>query len=88
MEPLNLQDCLSKVITLKKDGLSMEHKEVLLMRFVDGMTLPEIAEITSVPLGTIKSRLHHALAILRKNPKIREIRENNERSHDSHTLTY
>lgn len=31
MEPFNLQDCLSKVITLKKDGLSMEQiKEKLL----------------------------------------------------------
>ncbi|MCH7228025.1 RNA polymerase sigma factor [Haloferula sp. A504] len=45
--------------------LSPDHREVLLLRFVDGMTLPEIAELTGIPLGTAKSRLHHALAALR-----------------------
>lgn len=40
-------------------------REVLLMRFVDGLLLEEIAAALDVPLGTVKSRMHHALAALR-----------------------
>jgi hypothetical protein len=52
--------------------LSEDHREVLMLRFVDGLSLAEIAEATGVPLGTAKSRLHHALTRLREDPKIRE----------------
>lgn len=52
-------------------SLSVDHREILLLRFVDGMTLPEIATLTDIPLGTAKSRLHHALAALRSDPKIK-----------------
>jgi len=50
--------------------LGGDHREILLMRFVDGMTLPEISGLTGIPLGTAKSRLHHALASLRSDPEI------------------
>lgn len=53
--------------------LSTDHREILLLRFVDGMTLPEIATLTGIPLGTAKSRLHHALATLRSDPKIQNL---------------
>ena len=46
-------------------------REVLLMRFVDGMTLAEIAEALAIPLGTVKSRLHNAIAALRADPRTR-----------------
>jgi RNA polymerase sigma-70 factor (ECF subfamily) len=45
--------------------------EVVVMRFTDGMALEEIAEALSIPLGTVKSRLHHALAALREHPRTR-----------------
>jgi RNA polymerase sigma-70 factor (ECF subfamily) len=48
--------------------LSDEHREMLLLRFVDGLSLAEIAEVSNIPLGTVKSRLHNALACLRNNP--------------------
>lgn len=54
-------------------GLSADHREILLLRFVDGMTLPEISALTGIPLGTAKSRLHHALATLRADPKIQRL---------------
>ena len=44
-------------------------REVLLMRFVDGMSLGEIAGALGVPEGTVKSRLHNALATLRKDER-------------------
>jgi RNA polymerase sigma-70 factor (ECF subfamily) len=46
-------------------GLSEVHQEVVLMRFVDGLDLQAIAEALEVPLGTVKSRLHTALDLLR-----------------------
>ena len=63
--------------------LSSDHREILLLRYVDGMTLPEIATLTGIPLGTAKSRLHHALASLRSDPKIQrmEISLNDSPSH-------
>ena len=51
-------------------GLSARHREVLLLRFVDGMRLNEIAEALDVPPGTVKSRLHFAIRDLRLKLKI------------------
>ena len=53
-------------------GLSEEHRETLLLRFVDGLSLEEIAKAMDVPLGTVKSRLHNALTALRKDPGTKE----------------
>jgi DNA-directed RNA polymerase specialized sigma24 family protein len=36
---------------------------------VDGLTLAEIADTLQLPLGTVKSRLHYALAQLREDPR-------------------
>jgi RNA polymerase sigma-70 factor (ECF subfamily) len=47
-------------------GLPHGQREVLELRFVDGFTLGEIADTLGVPLGTVKSRLHNALAALRE----------------------
>ncbi|HVT81908.1 MAG TPA: sigma-70 family RNA polymerase sigma factor [Phycisphaerae bacterium] len=51
--------------------LSDAHREVVLMRFVDEMTLEEIAHALAVPLGTAKTRLHHALKNLRDDPRLK-----------------
>ena len=47
-------------------------RAVLLMRFVDGMNLLEIASALEIPLGTVKSRLHHALRALRDDRRTRD----------------
>ena len=49
-----------------------EQREVLLMRFVDGMRLQEIADALNIPLGTVKSRLHNALRTLRNDRRTRD----------------
>lgn len=46
--------------------LTQEHREVVLMHEIEGMTYDEIAVVLSVPAGTVKSRLHHAFLNLRK----------------------
>ncbi|MBI3876782.1 MAG: RNA polymerase sigma factor [Verrucomicrobia bacterium] len=56
-------------------GLSEEHREVLLLRFVDGLSLAEIAGALDVPLGTVKSRLHNALGTLRRDERTRSLFE-------------
>ena len=53
-------------------GLSPERREVLLLRFVDDMSLQDIADTLSIPLGTVKSRLHLAVRELRANPAIKD----------------
>ena len=53
-------------------GLPQEQREVVLMRFVDDMSLDEIAAAVDVPTGTIKSRLHRALETLRDDPRARD----------------
>ena len=46
-------------------------REVVLLRFVDGFALAEIAQALGIPLGTVKSRLHNAIATLRDDARTR-----------------
>jgi RNA polymerase sigma-70 factor (ECF subfamily) len=45
--------------------LSAEHREVLLLAYFGGYTQSEIAGMTGLPLGTVKSRTLHAMRRLR-----------------------
>ncbi len=47
-------------------GLREEYKEVFLLREIEGLSLQEIAEITRVPLSTVKSRLRYAYRDIRE----------------------
>lgn len=47
-----LRSCLGKLKALQRTAIRMA--------FFDGLTYDEIAEIEGVPVGTIKSRIHHA----------------------------
>lgn len=53
-------------------GLPDHQREALTLRFVDGLTLEEIAQALAVPLGTVKSRLHLGVARLRSSPALRD----------------
>jgi RNA polymerase sigma-70 factor (ECF subfamily) len=48
------------------DWLTPEHREVLLLRFVEGMTYEDIARVYDCPVGTVRSRLHYAKRALRQ----------------------
>lgn len=52
-----LQEALGK--------LSDDHREVVVLHELDGMTYTEIATFLGIPEGTVKSRLHHAFQSLR-----------------------
>ncbi len=45
--------------------LSLPHREVLTLRFLEDLELAEIAEIVGCNVGTVKSRLHYAKSALR-----------------------
>jgi RNA polymerase sigma-70 factor (ECF subfamily) len=59
---------LAAILTVLPD----EQREVLLMRFVDDMSLQGIATALNIPIGTVKSRLHHALNTLRQDRRTKE----------------
>lgn len=65
-EPRNAESLASVVAILPE-----HQQEVLLMRFVDDMSMEQIATALSVPPGTVKSRLHLAIKILREDPRTR-----------------
>jgi RNA polymerase sigma-70 factor (ECF subfamily) len=46
-------------------GLSPEHRAVFVMHHHAGLPLAAIAEVVGVPIGTVKSRLHHSIRNLR-----------------------
>lgn len=66
-ETEGLRSGLAEVIA----ALSPDQREVVLMRFVDDMTLAEIAGALRMPIGTVKSKLHRALERLQSDPRTR-----------------
>jgi len=46
--------------------LEYKYKEMIIMRYFDGLTYEEIAEVKAIRLGTVKSRLHKAKELLKK----------------------
>jgi RNA polymerase sigma-70 factor (ECF subfamily) len=59
----------SEVLMALVRALPEGQREVVLLRFVDGLDLSEIAAALEIPLGTVKSRLHNALTTLEKDPR-------------------
>ena len=45
--------------------LKPEHRTVVVLHFYVGLPVPDIAETLGIPAGTVKSRLHYAMATLR-----------------------
>lgn len=64
------------VVALK--SLTPLHREVIILRFYHDLKIEEIAAITGVPPGTVKSRLFHALKGLKGFLAVTEIRYDRE----------
>jgi RNA polymerase sigma-70 factor (ECF subfamily) len=60
---------------LNTDELTPASRAVLVLHFQEELSLPEVAAILEIPLGTVKSRLAYGLAALRKqfNDKKRSV---------------
>jgi RNA polymerase sigma factor (sigma-70 family) len=73
LAPNDLEDTLDQIVRLENtadlraalDTLSDDQQRVLALRFFADLELSEIALVTDTPLGTVKSRLHRALRVLR-----------------------
>ena len=48
------------------DQLELVHREVLVLQFLEDMSIAEIASVLDCPPGTVKSRLHYAKRALRE----------------------
>jgi RNA polymerase sigma-70 factor (ECF subfamily) len=53
-------------LVFNSSALSNASRAVLVLHFIEGMTLPEVAAVLEIPLGTVKSRLAFGLSALRK----------------------
>jgi RNA polymerase sigma-70 factor (ECF subfamily) len=53
------------MVAAAMEDLPPIHREVLTLRFEEGMKLEEIALVAGIPLATVKSRMHRALEGLR-----------------------
>ena len=58
-------------LDVKVKGLSPQHRAVLVLRDIEGLTYDEIAQVTAAPVGSVKARLHRArgelIDLLRRN---------------------
>ena len=71
-DPVPTPDAARAELAEALSHLSGDQREVLLMRFVDGLTLDEIAQALEQPAGTIKSRLYRVLQSLRDDPRMKK----------------
>lgn len=51
-------------ITAGLEQIPTEYRESLVLRFQEGMSLEEIANVTGAPLGTVKSRIYRGLSAM------------------------
>ena len=51
---------LAEVIRKAVNTLSQEHREILILREINGLSYVEITELTGLEPGTVMSRLHYA----------------------------
>ncbi len=61
VEGFELERCVQECITL----LDPDFREVLILRDVEDLTYEEVCEVTGLPEGTVKSRLHRARGVLK-----------------------
>jgi RNA polymerase sigma-70 factor (ECF subfamily) len=53
-------------------ALSLDHRRVLTLYFLEDMSVEEVAEVLATNTGTVKSRLHYARAAMRRWVEERE----------------
>jgi RNA polymerase sigma-70 factor (ECF subfamily) len=56
---------MERVLQICISELEPDFREVLILRDVEDLSYEELSEITGLPDGTVKSRLHRARAMLK-----------------------
>ena len=62
VESLELQDTIQKEIM----KLPEKYRSVIVLKYIEELSLKEISEILEMPLGTVKTRIHRGREALRK----------------------
>ncbi|MFC1835080.1 sigma-70 family RNA polymerase sigma factor [Thermodesulfobacteriota bacterium] len=60
---------LQKLVRDAIDELDPDHKEIVILRDIEGFSYDEIAKILNLPEGTTKSRLHRARMVVKEKLK-------------------
>ncbi len=65
--PADLAERVSNKLEVRQAiaALSEEHKQVVMLRYFTGLSVPQLAQVLGLREGTVKSRLHRALRHLR-----------------------
>ena len=56
---------LRRIVLAAVETLVPKHRIVVVLHYMNGLNLAEIAQVVDCPIGTVKSRLHYALRRLR-----------------------
>jgi RNA polymerase sigma-70 factor (ECF subfamily) len=62
VESLELQESIQKEIS----KLPEKYRSVIVLKYIEELSLNEISEILDLPLGTVKTRIHRGREALRK----------------------
>ena len=65
-EPDASESVDAEAVHQQLESLSAEHREALVLRFIEDMSYEEIARVTGSTLGTARSRIHYAKRALRR----------------------
>ena len=56
---------LNNLVSGQLEQLPLLYREVIILKIIKGLQYDEISEIVKCPIGTVKSRLHNGLELLR-----------------------
>ncbi|MED4403943.1 RNA polymerase sigma factor SigW [Metabacillus fastidiosus] len=62
VETMELQETIQKAILKLPD----KYRSVIVLKYIDELSLIEISEILNIPVGTVKTRIHRGREALRK----------------------
>ncbi|PPA71117.1 RNA polymerase sigma factor SigW [Jeotgalibacillus proteolyticus] len=62
VESMEIQESIQKEISLLPD----KYRSVIVLKYIEELSLKEISEILDLPLGTVKTRIHRGREALRK----------------------
>ena len=75
---LDLRPSDAALIHAEMVNLSVKHREVVLLRYIEELSYEQIAEVLGCTVGTVRSRLHYAKTALRL-----KLESNHERTQDA-----
>ena len=67
----------SRLVKAAVDSLPVHLREILLLSYFQGFSYNQIAESLEIPLGTVKSRLHTAVAAFARAWKLARGKDEN-----------